>query len=96
MYAQWGRFIQDYAAACNGEFAVPLSDGDVAKTARSVAQILLGEPQLRQAGGPGPQGPRRTAAAVPSGGAGAAAAGGGAEPDHPGDARGGAGGAGDW
>ena len=46
MYAQWGRFIQDYAAACNGEFAVPLSDGDVAKTARSVAKFCWANPSF--------------------------------------------------
>ena len=56
MYAQWGRFIQDYAAACNGEFAVPLSDGDVAKTARSVARFCWANPSFGQAGGPGPHG----------------------------------------
>ena len=95
MYAQWGRFIQDYAAACNGEFAVPLSDGDVAKTARSVARFCWANPSFGKPVDPGRRDRGRTAAAVPSGGAGAAAAGGGAEPDHTGDARWGAGGAGD-
>ena len=46
MYAQWGRFIQDYAAACNDMFAVPLSDGDVAKTARSVAKFCWANPSF--------------------------------------------------
>ena len=46
MYAQWGLFIQEYAEACNGNVRrAPLSHGDVAKTARSVAQIHLDEPQ---------------------------------------------------
>ena len=53
MYAQWGRFIQDYAAACNGEFAVPLSDGDVAKTARSVARFTWTNPSFGKPVDPG-------------------------------------------
>ena len=53
MYAQWGRFIQDYAAACNGEFAVPLSDGDVAKTARSVARFCWANPSFGKPADPG-------------------------------------------
>ena len=53
MYAQWGRFLQDYAAACNGEFAVPLSDGDVAKTARSVARFTWTNPSFGKPGDPG-------------------------------------------
>ena len=46
MYAQWGRLILAYAEACNGEFAVPLSDGDVAKTARSVAKFCWANPSF--------------------------------------------------
>ena len=46
MYAQWGRLILAYAEACNGEFAVPLSDGDVGKTARSVAKFCWANPSF--------------------------------------------------
>ena len=46
MYAQWGLFIQEYAEACNEMFAAPLSDGDVAKTARSVARFTWTNPSF--------------------------------------------------
>ena len=46
MYVQWGRFIQEYSAACNDMFAVPLSEGDVAKTARSVAKFCWANPSF--------------------------------------------------
>ena len=46
MYAQWGLFILAYAEACNGKFAVPLSDGDVAKTARSVSKFCWANPSF--------------------------------------------------
>ena len=46
MYVQWGLFIQEYAAACNDMFAVPLSEGDVAKTARSVAKFCWANPSF--------------------------------------------------
>ena len=44
IYAQWGRFVLEYAHSCNGEFAVPLSDGDVAKTARSISRFTWANP----------------------------------------------------
>ena len=71
MYAQWGLFILAYAEACNGKFAVPLSDGDVAKTARSVSKFCWGQPELRASGGPGEMGQRGAASPVPAGGDGA-------------------------
>ena len=46
MYAQWGRFILEYAHSCNAEFAVPLSDGDVEKTARSVSKFTWTNPSF--------------------------------------------------
>ena len=46
MYAQWGRFILAYAEACNGLFTVPLSDGDVEKTARSVSKFCWANPSF--------------------------------------------------
>ena len=46
MYAEWGRFILEYAESCNREFAVPLSDGDVEKTARSVARFTWATPSF--------------------------------------------------
>ena len=46
MYAQWGLFILEYARACNQEYAVPLSDGDVEKTARSVARFCWANPSF--------------------------------------------------
>ena len=46
MYAQWGLFILAYAEACNGKFAVPLSDGDVEKTARSVSKFCWANPSF--------------------------------------------------
>ena len=46
MYAEWGRFILGYAESCNAEFAVPLSDGDVEKTARSVARFCWANPSF--------------------------------------------------
>ena len=46
MYAQWGSFILEYAQACNEQFAVPLSDGDVAKTARSVSKFCWANPSF--------------------------------------------------
>ena len=46
LYAQWGLFILAYAEACNGKFAVPLSDGDVAKTARSVSKFCWANPSF--------------------------------------------------
>ena len=46
MYAEWGRFILEYAHACNEQFAVPLSDGDVEKTARSVARFTWANPSF--------------------------------------------------
>ena len=46
MYAQWSRFILEYADSCNREFAVPLSDGDVEKTARSVARFTWATPSF--------------------------------------------------
>ena len=46
MYAQWGLFIQEYAEACNEMFAAPLSDGDVAKTARSVSKFCWANPSF--------------------------------------------------
>ena len=46
MYAQWGRFILEYAEACNEMFAAPLSHGDVAKTARSVSKFCWANPSF--------------------------------------------------
>ena len=46
MYAQWGLFILAYAEACNHQFAVPLSDGDVEKTARSVSKFCWANPSF--------------------------------------------------
>ena len=46
IYAQWGRFILEYAHSCNREFAVPLSDGDVEKTARSVSKFTWTNPSF--------------------------------------------------
>ena len=46
MYAQWSRFILEYADSCNAQFAVPLSDGDVAKTGRSVARFTWANPSF--------------------------------------------------
>ena len=53
MYAQWGRFILEYAEACNEMFAAPLSDGDVAKTARSVAKFCWANPSFGRPVDPG-------------------------------------------
>ena len=39
-------FIQEYAQACNEQFAVPLSEGDVAKTARSVSKFCWANPSF--------------------------------------------------
>ena len=68
MFAAWQRFILDYAHSCNGQFAVPLSDGDVEKTARSVARFTWINPSFGKPVDPGAQGQRRTAPALPSGG----------------------------
>ena len=46
MYAEWFRFILEYAHSCNEMFAVPLSDGDVEKTARSVARFCWANPSF--------------------------------------------------
>ena len=46
MYAEWGRFILEYAEACNEMFAAPLSHGDVAKTARSVSKFCWANPSF--------------------------------------------------
>ena len=46
MYVQWGLFIRAYAEACNGKFAVPLSDGDVEKTSRSVSKFCWANPSF--------------------------------------------------
>ena len=46
MYAEWARFILEYAHLCNEQFAVPLSDGDVEKTARSVARFTWATPSF--------------------------------------------------
>ena len=46
MFAAWQRFILEYAESCNAEFAVPLSDGDVEKTARSVSKFCWANPSF--------------------------------------------------
>ena len=46
MYAQWSRFILEHADSCNAQFAVPLSDGDVEKTARSVSKFCWANPSF--------------------------------------------------
>ena len=53
MFAAWQRFILDYAHSCNGQFAVPLSDGDVEKTARSVARFTWMNPSFGKPVDPG-------------------------------------------
>ena len=46
MFAAWQRFILEYAESCNEMFVVPLSDGDVEKTARSVAKFCWANPSF--------------------------------------------------
>ena len=46
MYARWGSFILEYAHSCNEMFAVPLSDGDVEKTGRSVSKFCWANPSF--------------------------------------------------
>ena len=88
MYAQWGLFILEYAEACNEMFAAPLSDGDVAKTARSVARFTWTNPSFGRPVDLGEMGQRRAASAVPAGGGGAPEEGVGPQPDDHGAARG--------
>ena len=46
MYAVWTRFLLQYAQLCNDEYAVPLSDADVEKTARSVSKFTWLNPSF--------------------------------------------------
>ena len=54
MYAVWTRFLLQYAQLCNDEYAVPLSDADVEKTARSVSKFTWLNPSFGR-----PTDPRR-------------------------------------
>ena len=81
MYALWRRFLLQYARLCNDQYAAPLSDADVEKTARSVSRFTWLNPSF---GRPGAAGPPGAAAALPAGGAGPAEEGAGPEPaDRP-------------
>ena len=46
MYALWRRFLLQYARLCNNQYAAPLSDADVEKTARSVSRFTWLNPSF--------------------------------------------------
>ena len=52
MYAVWTRFLLQYAQLCNDQYAVPLSDGDVEKTARSVSKFTWLNPSFGRSADP--------------------------------------------
>ena len=52
MYAVWTRFLLQYAQLCNDQYAVPLSDGDVEKTARSVSKFTWLNPSFGRTADP--------------------------------------------
>ena len=51
-YAVWTRFLLQYAQLCNDEYAVPLSGGDVEKTARSVSKFTWLNPSFGRSADP--------------------------------------------
>ena len=57
MYALWRSFLLQYARLCNDQYAVPLSDADVEKTARSVAKFTWLNPSFGRPAGPGRRDP---------------------------------------
>ena len=57
-HAVWTRFLLQYAQLCNDEYAVPLSEGDVEKTARSVAKFTWLNPSFGRSADPGRQDPQ--------------------------------------
>ena len=57
-YAVWTRFLLQYAQLCNDEYAVPLSEGDVEKTARSVAKFTWLNPSFGRSADPGRRDPQ--------------------------------------
>ena len=57
MYALWRRFLLQYARLCNDQYAVPLSDADVEKTARSVAKFTWLNPSFGRSADPGRRDP---------------------------------------
>ena len=58
MYALWRRFLLQYARLCNDQYAAPLSDGDVEKTARSVAKFTWLNPSFGRPADPGRHDPQ--------------------------------------
>ena len=57
MYALWRRFLLQYARLCNDQYAAPLSDVDVEKTARSVSKFTWLNPSFGRPAGPGRRDP---------------------------------------
>ena len=57
MYALWRRFLLQYARLCNDQYAVPLSEGDVEKTARSVSKFTWVNPSFGRPADPGRRDP---------------------------------------
>ena len=58
MYALWRRFLLQYARLCNDQYAVPLSDADVEKTARSVSKFTWLNPSFGRSADPGRHDPQ--------------------------------------
>ena len=57
IYALWRSFLLKYARLCNDQYAVPLSDADVEKTARSVSKFTWLNPSFGRPAGPGRRDP---------------------------------------
>ena len=57
MHALWKGFLLRYARLCNDQYAVPLSDGDVEKTARSVSRFTWRNPTFGRPADPGRRDP---------------------------------------
>ena len=58
MYALWRSFLLQYARLCNDQYAAPLSDADVEKTARSVSKFTWLNPSFGRSADPGRQDPQ--------------------------------------
>ena len=57
MYALWRSFLLQYARLCNDQYAAPLSDADVEKTARSVSKFTWLNPSFGRTADPGRRDP---------------------------------------